>query len=304
MERVTARIVELIRTTQVGTKFIPLVNAIKTKEELKSVLTLIVGEISGDIKDKTVVQPEDAGEENEWRGESLNEDDLLPKTVESFYDLTRNYIQYANDFEKGKGRAVEEIYLDDYPELLMDEKKSMGVDIARTGNAKTVIVCVHGGHVVDIQSFTKQDTGVTALKVMTAIREFQPDECLLDFTGGWGAGVYDKLVEMGADELCILTPITFNEVPRDGKWGALNQRAEMYLILQEKLNKGIITLPPHQELLEELTFQRFEFTNSGGQEKIKIIEKRRIEKERGRSPDYSDALALACYSSNPLEIYT
>ena len=180
-------------------------------------------------------------------------------------------------------------------------KKTIGADFARYGDDRTCFAFVYGIHVVDMWSFEKKDQVEAADLLMTGIREFQPDEVILDITGGWGAGVYDILKHMQVQRVTRLTGVAFNQQARRKKWGALNARAEMYLILADRFRKGLITLPQDPDLLEELAYIRFEY--HGDSSLIAIQVKDSCKKELGRSPDRADAVALATYSKPTVKVY-
>jgi phage terminase large subunit len=71
-----------------------------------------------------------------------------------------------------------------------------------------------------------------------------------------------------------------------------NKRSEMYFRLREKFEKGIISIPNDSELLNQIAATKYEISNSG---QIKIIEKKKIKRETGHSPDELDALAMTYF---------
>lgn len=317
MDELKSSIIDIAKMAGLNEDLEFIIESAATKEELKSAIDLLISGISEQFEkqDSSLLESGSSEQETRKRGNVYNikdeiisdneetlDRDTLPIQIESFHDVVSEFDQYnVEDFIEGKGRALEPIYLDDWPEILIgDRKKILAVDIARYGDAKTVILVMHGGHVIDIQSSVKQDFDSTAGFVWNAIQEHSPDEVVIDGTGGWGPGVSDRLVAMGVEDICPITLVLFNQKPREELLRPLNARAEMYLIVRDKLKRGEITLPPHAELGEELAWTRYKFTSD---DKIRIIAKEEIQKTRGRSPDFADALALACYGQASLEIY-
>jgi hypothetical protein len=92
-----------------------------------------------------------------------------------------------------------------------------------------------------------------------------------------------------------------------GLFSFANVRAEMYWRLREQLDPGrkggaTLALPPHPDLLADLTAPRWSPQLSG----IQIEPKDKIKERLGRSPDVGDAVAMACYmgaSAGLLEHY-
>jgi len=73
-----------------------------------------------------------------------------------------------------------------------------------------------------------------------------------------------------------------------------NKRAEMYWNTREAFEKGLISIPNDADLLNALAATRYELDNRG---RIKIIDKKIIKKETGRSPDELDALAMLFFTN-------
>jgi len=71
-----------------------------------------------------------------------------------------------------------------------------------------------------------------------------------------------------------------------------NKRAEMYWRLRELFEKGTISIPNDPDLIEQLSVIKYEPDKKG---RTLIMEKKKIKKEIGHSPDEADALALLYY---------
>lgn len=212
-------------------------------------------------------------------------------------------VGYVEDDDIPKGRMVPPISLADYPELpgMEDPVKTIGIDVAAMGSDRTWFVFRHGIHVVDIWTFSHRDPMEVCGFVMKGIEQFEPDEIIIDITGGLGFGVSSRLEELGVDEKCTITTVIFNAKPRDPSLRCRDQRAEMYYLLKDRFLKGEITLPPHRELLKEIAYITYEMPSDGSA--LMISKKSKIKKELQRSPDGADALAMAFYNIGGLEVY-
>ena len=178
-------------------------------------------------------------------------------------------------------------------------KLEYGVDVARFGMDKTVLIARKGGNVMYIRTWSKLDTAVTTDRVLEGMQ--LDDEVALikiDDTGV-GGGVTDQLRRrrqtIGNGLMYQVAPVDFG----GGTSNPLkfyNKRAEMYWNLREQFFNHAIALPKDMELANELASIRYEF---GGKEKnlIKIEAKDEIKKRLDHSPDKADALALAFASA-------
>lgn len=210
---------------------------------------------------------------------------------------------YVEEDDIPKGRLVPPISLNDFPELpgMEDPVKVVGIDVAAMGSDRTWFVFRHGAHVVDVWTLSHRDPMEICGFVMKAIEQFEPDELVIDVTGGLGLGVSSRLEELGVDGKCTITPVIFNAKPRDSSLRCRDQRAEMYYLLKDRFLKGEITLPPHRELLKELAYITYDMPSDGGP--LTISKKSKIKKELQRSPDGADALAMAFYNMGGVDVY-
>ena len=222
--------------------------------------------------------------------------------VESYHELAIKQEEFRAETPlEQKGRLVAPIYLDRYPDLLIDNgRKTMGIDVAREGDDKTVFTVLYGGHVIDICSFWHSDIAETTGRGIALIEEHRPDEVIIDVTGGYGAGVADNLKSLGITKVTIVTEIQFHGKPRDEKYGLVDARTEMHWNLSRKLREGKVTLPYHVPLIEELGWITIRYRLDG---KLTLMSKEEMKKKHGRSPDHADSLALAGYPAGSLTLY-
>ena len=200
------------------------------------------------------------------------------------------------------GRLQPPVRLENHLELLQDDlKKVAGVDVANEGDDISIIIVRHGPHVIDVQRYPTQDVMEMCGYIIRTIDEFDLDEVVIDCTGGWGAGIYARLLEQGIDSRVNITEVKGNQKPRNDTLRALNARAEMFLLLQRRFKEGKISLPMDKELYKALASIRYKISSDGGL--FRIVPKTEIKKKIGRSPDEADALALAFYDLPAFEVY-
>jgi len=170
-------------------------------------------------------------------------------------------------------------------------KKTLGVDVARTGEDKTVLACREASVVSDIHIFSKLPTTSTAGHV-TRLQNGHAIHIEMD--GGLGASVYDMLKE---DGIQLLKPIVVSgktyRKDRSGELSFLNVRAAMWWHLREMLDPDQgegIALPPNIYLEADLVTPRWFMKRNAV---IQLESKKDIKKRLGRSTDYGDAVCLA-----------
>ena len=163
-------------------------------------------------------------------------------------------------------------------------KGRYGADIARMGTDKTVLYRNRGGVIRFVDSWgmtdTMRTTGKIKLVLDSHIHLVRPD-CVLDIVG-LGAGVYDRLREMG------YPVIGFSGAERAYRPDKFkNRRAEIFWTFRNDLENGMIDLDPDDhELHQELQNIKWWVDSSG---RIQIESKEDM-KERGvKSPDRADA---------------
>ena len=168
--------------------------------------------------------------------------------------------------------------------------KRLGVDIARFGDDKTVIFPRQGlasFNPIIMRNARSEDV---AAKIAFTWEDVKADDCMIDDTGGWAAGVVDLL---NRTEYAV-TPINFSSKALDERY--FNRRSEMYFLLAEWVKAGGV-LPPILELAEELTSMTYYFDKG----RMRLEEKDQIKTRIGRSPDYADAIALTFALPQPIK---
>lgn len=175
---------------------------------------------------------------------------------------------------------------------------SLGVDVARGGNDKTVITPRYGtwfGSQIVHPGKSTPDSDIVAGLVFKERRHVCP--VIVDIIGV-GAAVYDALRRQIADLEERAKIIAFNasetshSTDKSGQLRFVNKRAEWYWKLREALDPETgmgLALPDDKELLADLATPRWMLTARG----IKIESKEEIINRIGRSPDKADSLIYA-----------
>ncbi len=167
------------------------------------------------------------------------------------------------------------------PAELAYAPKIIGVDPARFGADRSVIIKRRGLQVFPPEVFQKIDQMALAARVAGAIEQFHPDAVFVD--AGCGGGVIDRLRQLGFS----VTEIPFGAAAaKAGQY--VNKRAEMWGDLKAWLEAGG-ALPPSAELKADLSALRYDFDAAG---KLRLESKEILKARTGRSPDLADALAL------------
>lgn len=161
----------------------------------------------------------------------------------------------------------------------------LGVDPARFGDDRTSIIKREGRVAFGMKSYTKKDTMEVVGIVHRTIQDYQPEKVFVD-VGGLGAGVVDRLWEMGYKGLVVA--VNGGEKAMDPEKYA-NRRAEMWGLMKEWFNDRPAQIPDLDSLHADLCSPRYSFDSKSRL----VLERKQDMKKRGiRSPDEGDALAL------------
>ncbi len=170
----------------------------------------------------------------------------------------------------------------------------IGVDIARFGSDRTVVLVRRGDTVESIRTFSRLDTMASVGQVMAAIREHSPDRVNVDSIG-IGAGVVDRLRELGMRVSAINVAMKPKRDPT-----CANLRAEGYQSLVRRFRDRRIRIPNDAGLISELASLRYGYDSRG---RLLLIGKRNLRSRGIKSPDKADALMLAFLDEGPEEPY-
>ncbi len=161
----------------------------------------------------------------------------------------------------------------------------VGVDPARFGDDSTAIVRRRGRKAYKPERLHNKDTMQIAGRVALLIAEEKPAKVFID-VGGLGAGVVDRLVEMGYGR--IVQGVNFGERALDeAKY--TNKRAEMWALCRQWLRDQPAEIPDDDVLHGDLIGPQYDYDSLG---RLKLEPKEKMRKRGVKSPDLGDALAL------------
>jgi len=165
----------------------------------------------------------------------------------------------------------------------------IGVDVARFGSDKTVIVVRKGRDLASVRKFSGLDTMQVVGRVIEAIEKWQPDLTVID-EGGLGAGVLDRLLE----QRYKVRGVNFGSKADSYAFG--NKRSEMWGVMKEWLKTASIgseaptATQDNRYLKAELNGPEYKITSTGA---IMLESKDSMKKRGIASPDVADALAVS-----------
>lgn len=205
------------------------------------------------------------GRDNPW---------VLVNVFGQFPPASINALLGPDDVDAVMGRHV--------PEAAYSKAaKVLGVDVARFGDDSSVIFPRQGIAAFQPIVLRNVDSLQGAGRVARKWDEWKADACFVDNTGGYGAGWIDQLTALGRAPIGV----PFAGKPNDPRFA--NKRAEMLWELAEAIKAGL-ALPEVPEMRGELCALTYTFKG----DQILIASKDQIKLVIGRSPDYTDALAL------------
>jgi hypothetical protein len=161
--------------------------------------------------------------------------------------------------------------------------KILGVDVARQGDDSTCIFRRQGLAAFDPKVFKGLDAMAVAAHVAKECDEWQPDAVFIDGSGGYGAGVIDRLRQLGY----VCTEVQFGGRPTDDRYS--NKRTEMWMTMADWVKAGG-ALPNRASLKLDLSAPTYNHKNASG--KMALESKDQIKARGLPSPDEGDAMAL------------
>ena len=161
----------------------------------------------------------------------------------------------------------------------------MGVDVARQGDDESVIAFRQGNYGAKLpRALRSKDIMQVASVVMEEDATYKAHTIFVDGTGGYGAGVIDRLRQLGKTNV---VEVQFAGKPDDPRFE--NKRMEMWWKLAEA-TKSSLSLPHNERLKLDLCAPEYTFANSKGKMQL---ESKEDMKDRGMpSTDYGDGYAL------------
>ena len=173
--------------------------------------------------------------------------------------------------------------------------KVLGVDPARHGGDKTVLLLRQGSVILDIQTFAKLDGVEVADLVIDYVYRNEVEACFVD-TVGVGGPIYDMLKRSNG---CKWVSVESSRRTKDpDKFPRL--RDELWWACREWFATENPCIPDDVDLINQLT--DIKYSDESG--KIKVEGKSMMKKRVGGSPDIADALNLTFYHDDRRYIRT
>lgn len=169
-------------------------------------------------------------------------------------------------------------------ELDKSAPKIIGVDPARFGEDSTSMFIRQGRVAERIGKLRGKDTMQVVGEVIKAMQKYGPDAVFID-VGGIGAGVYDRLKEIGYKQVFSFN---FGGDALDKK-KYVNKRAEIWCLLRDWMDAQPAQIPDDDILETDLCGLRYSYDSNG---RVKLESKEDAKKRGIKSPDDGDALAL------------
>jgi hypothetical protein len=202
-----------------------------------------------------------------------------PNTSVEAFQLTGDDTYISSEIV---ARCRTQTNLDRYGPLII------GVDPARFGDDRTSIIRRQGRVAYSLESYCKKDTMEVTGIVHKIIQSESPTKVIID-VGGLGAGVVDRLKELGYSDLIVAA--NNGAKPLDEKL-YYNKRAETWAQMLAWLQDTPCQIPDNDSLHADLCGIKYRFDSNTRL----LMERKEDMKKRGvRSPDEADALALTFY---------
>lgn len=169
-----------------------------------------------------------------------------------------------------------------------------GLDVARSGADKSALAKRQGNVVLEpVKTWAERDLMTLCGRIIAEFkatpRHQRPAELCIDVIG-LGAGVVDRLREVGPDEMpeCAIRGINVAEAPPvQGPY--VNLRAALWHDLRDWFTARDCRIPNDERLIAQILAAKAQFTSNG---KIKMESKDDIKRRGLPSPDSADALVL------------
>jgi len=193
-------------------------------------------------------------------------------------------------------------------------KRRLGVDVARLGSDRTVLVLRQGSVVDRIRIFSKQDTMQTVGCILAILEPWRVDEVDVDVIG-LGAGVYDRLAELKRQGVIAgeVVPVNVAEKaplvrhPADAKPRLLRDYLWLEVARWLREEQPVFCADDHgacEDLAGELASVGYGLDSNGC---LVVEDKDHMRKRLGMSPDLGDSLcctfAPARARSMTMEMY-
>ncbi len=172
----------------------------------------------------------------------------------------------------------------------------IGVDVARQGDDDTCFVPIYAGKQAGLPiQIHGHDAMSVCGRVIAMVKECamwcSDVTVVIDETGGYGAGVLDRLLEVKRETGLgvVVQGVNFAERSNDpDRWA--NARNEMWFSLADALRDGFLNLPAKKYDADLVEIRASKWDSRG---RLNLEPKEDFKARLGKSPDRGDALALA-----------
>src|SRR5690606_22136193 len=171
------------------------------------------------------------------------------------------------------------------------EVTSLGVDVARYGDDRTVFTILKNGNIELIESYPQTAITEVITRTIQLIHDYNIDPSYVGIDSvGLGAGVVDSLKMQGYDVVELQGGAKSEETTYEEAFKPYNLRSQMYYELRNDLINGEIGNLTDESLKLELQALKYE---NHLDKTVRVISKEAIKKLLGRSPDIADSLVYA-----------
>ncbi|SDF29256.1 phage terminase large subunit [Epilithonimonas hungarica] len=176
-------------------------------------------------------------------------------------------------------------------EISGTEVTSLGVDVARYGDDRTVFTILKNGNIELIESYLQTAITEVVTRTIQLINDYQIDPNYVGIDSvGVGAGVIDSLKQQGYNVIEISGGAKPEENFQEETFKPHNLRSQVYWQLRNDFVNGNIGNLNNEGLKLELQSITYEIYSD---KTVKIIGKDAIKRILGKSPDLADSLAYA-----------
>ena len=158
----------------------------------------------------------------------------------------------------------------------------LGVDPARFGDDRAVIIRRQGLQAFTPKIYTKIDNMTFVARIVDEIIDFKPDAVFID--AGRGEGVIDRLRQLGYENIF---EVNFGGSPTQPAVYA-NKRAEIWDMMKEWLQQGG-AIPNLPDLKADLVVPTYDYDAAN---RMRLEANDKIKERLGKSPDIASALAV------------
>lgn len=179
-----------------------------------------------------------------------------------------------------------------YEPLILSAPKILGVDMAREGDDRSVIMPRQGLQVFDPLTFRNADNMEMVGHIASKIDSWGADAVFID--RGEGSGVYDRLIQLGYNNVFL---VNFGAAASNPAYE--NKRVEMWADMAEAVVSGL-SIPNDEGLIREMAAPTYKFNSRNR----KQLESKTDVKKRLQSVSTDKADALALTYAHPVAIQT